>query len=60
MSKSLGIRGVDFVPFRPVPSVFTIPVASLVEKHIDFVPVLIPAIPELFQPYRDKYQILAG
>uniref|UniRef100_A0A7N2R3V0 Uncharacterized protein n=1 Tax=Quercus lobata TaxID=97700 RepID=A0A7N2R3V0_QUELO len=37
----------------------SVPVASPVAKHFDFVPVYIPTIPELFWPYRDKYRISA-
>ena len=37
----------NFVSYRPIPPKFTISVV----KHFDFVPVYIPAILELFQPY---------
>ena len=47
----------NFVLYRLVPPKFTIPVASSVAKHFDFVSVYILAIPELFRLYRDKYRI---
>ena len=40
--------------------IYFVPVRTPVQKRWCFVPILIPAIPNLFQPYRVIYQVSAG
>ena len=54
------IREDDFVPYRPVQSVFIVLVSKQEQKCRCFVSVKIPAVPNLFRLYQDTYQISAG
>ena len=50
----------NFVLYQPIWPVYFVPVRTPVQKRWCFVPILIPAIPDLFQPYRVIYQVSAG
>ena len=52
-------KEVNFVPYWPVQLEFVLPVLRPVQKCSCFVSVQIPAVPEPFRAYRDKYRVSA-
>ena len=53
------IKEDNFVLYWLVPLEFVVPVLRPIQKCSCFVSVWIPAVPELFRAYRDKYRVSA-
>ena len=53
------VKGVNFVPYRPVRQEFIVPIGELVQKHPWFVPLKIPVFTGLYWMYCRISDILA-
>ena len=56
----LNIKDVDTVPYRPVRPEFFVPVNEPVLKHLQNIPLKIPAYTRQYRPYRSIPDVSAG